>query len=295
MNETPAIKLTGVTKRFGTKTAVDALDLTVERGSIVALLGPNGAGKSTTTEMVLGLQTADAGTVQVLGQSPTEAVRTGRVGAMLQTGALLDDVKVITLLKLMRGLHAHPRSLEDVIEVADLDEILKTSVGKLSGGQAQRVRFGMAMLADPEIMLLDEPTVGLDVESRRAFWATMRAFAKTGRTILFATHYLDEADDMADRVVVMAHGRIVADGTGAEIKQSAGGRIVSFRPGRQADWHAMPGVTHVTDDGSRVHVTTTDPDGVLRAALDTGATDLEVGAARLEDAFVNLTTTAAAV
>lgn len=295
MNKIPAVRLTGVTKRFGNNVAVDALDLTIEQGTVVALLGPNGAGKSTTTEMVLGLQHADAGTVEVLGETPTAAIRRGRVGAMLQSGALLDDVSVITLLNLMHGLHAHPRALSEVVAIADLGAILKSNVAKLSGGQAQRVRFALAMIPDPEVILLDEPTVGLDVESRRAFWATMRAFADTGRTIMFATHYLDEADDIADRIVVMAHGRVVADGTGAEIKQAAGGRTVSFRATEPADWYKLPGVTHVVDDGNRVQLTTTQSDLTLRAVLDANGFDLELGAARLEDAFINLTQSTDAV
>lgn len=287
----PAIRLEGVTKRFGRTTAVDQLDLTIEAGSVVALLGPNGAGKSTTTEMILGLQQPDAGTVEVLGQRPIEAVRTGRVGAMLQSGALLDDVSVARLLRLMHGLHAHPRPIADVVELADIAPILRTPVGKLSGGQSQRVRFAMALLADPDLILLDEPTVGLDVESRRGFWATMRRFADAGRTILFATHYLDEADAMADRVVVLASGRVVADGTGSEIKRAAGGRVVSFHPRRTTDWHALPGVTDVTETAERVSLSTTESDAVLREVLELDGSDIEVGSVGLEDAFVNLTST----
>ncbi len=283
-----AITLTGLTKTYGTLTAVDALDLTVPAGQIMALLGPNGAGKSTTTEMVLGLTKPDAGTVEVFGADPVSAMRRGDVGAMLQNGVLLWDVPVRRLLTLMHGLYAHPLSLDDVIDRADLTPILKSNTNKLSGGQAQRVRFALAMMADPGLLILDEPTVGMDVDARRAFWATMDTLTAEGRTVVFATHYLDEADEFADRIVVLNDGRIVADGTGSQIKAVVGGRRIGFT-GPARDYAGLPGVAAQEQRGARIVLTSTDSDATLRALLaDDAVRDVEVSAPSLEDAFVSL-------
>ncbi len=283
-----AITLTGLTKTYGALTAVDALDLTVPAGQIMALLGPNGAGKSTTTEMVLGLTKPDAGSVEVFGADPVSAMRRGDVGAMLQNGVLLWDVPVRRLLTLMHGLYAHPLSLDDVIDRADLTPILKSNTNKLSGGQAQRVRFALAMMADPGLLILDEPTVGMDVDARRAFWATMDTLTAEGRTVVFATHYLDEADEFADRIVVLNDGRIVADGTGSQIKAVVGGRRIGFT-GPARDYAGLPGVAAQEQRGARIVLTSTDSDATLRALLaDDAVRDVEVSAPSLEDAFVSL-------
>lgn len=286
-----AITLTGLTKTYGALTAVDALDLTVPAGQIMALLGPNGAGKSTTTEMVLGLTKPDAGTVEVFGADPVGAMRRGDVGAMLQNGVLLWDVPVRRLLTLMHGLYAHPLSLDDVIERADLTPILKSNTNKLSGGQAQRVRFALAMMADPGLLILDEPTVGMDVDARRAFWATMDTLTAEGRTVVFATHYLDEADDFADRVVVLNAGTVAADGTGRDIKAVVGGRLVSF-VGPDRDWDTVPGVVAATRNGRRTTLNCVDADAALRALLAGPDADrigdIEVTSPSLEDAFLSL-------
>lgn len=283
-----AITLTGLTKTYGALTAVDGLDLAVPAGQIMALLGPNGAGKSTTTEMVLGLTKPDAGTVEVFGADPVGAMRRGDVGAMLQNGVLLWDVPVRRLLTLMHGLYAHPLALDDVIERADLTSILKSNTNKLSGGQAQRVRFALAMMADPRLLILDEPTVGMDVDARRAFWATMDILTAEGRTVVFATHYLDEADEFADRIVVLNEGRIVADGTGNQIKAVVGGRRISFA-GASRDYAELPGVATQEQHGARIVLTSTDSDATLRALLaDDAVRDVEVSAPSLEDAFVSL-------
>lgn len=288
MTNTPAITLTGLTKRFGSLTAVDALDLVVPAGQILALLGPNGAGKSTTTEMLLGLTQPDAGSVRVFGQAPTTAVRTGDVGAMLQNGALLAEATVVSMLKLVHGLHAHPLPLGEVIERASIADLLRSNVGKLSGGQAQRVRFALAIMGDPRLLILDEPTVGMDVDARRRFWATMSDLTTGGRTVVFATHYLDEADEFAERIVVLAAGTIVADGTGPQIKAGVGGRHVRFS-GPDRDWASLPGVVSVTREGSTWQLACSDSDATLRALLlDPSVRDVEVTAPRLEDAFLEL-------
>ncbi|MFT4297556.1 MAG: ABC transporter ATP-binding protein [Micropruina sp.] len=283
-----AITLTGITKTYGSLTAVDRLDLTVPAGQIMALLGPNGAGKSTTTEMVLGLTKPDAGSIAVFGTDPVTAMRRGDIGAMLQNGVLLWDVPVRRLLALMHGLYAHPLPLEEVIERADLRSILRTSTNKLSGGQAQRVRFALAMMADPRLLILDEPTVGMDVDARRAFWAAMETLTAEGRTVVFATHYLDEADEFADRIVVLDDGRIVADGTGSQIKAVVGGRLISFA-GPDHDYRGLPGVAAQERRGPRTVLTSTDSDSTLRALLaDPSVSEVEVSSPSLEDAFVSL-------
>lgn len=292
----PAIELVGLTKRFGAQTAVDGIDLTVPRGQILALLGPNGAGKSTTTEMILGLTAPDAGTVRVCGTDPHRATENGLVGAMLQNGRLLADVPVGTMLNLVAGVCAHPLPVAEVIERADVAHLLRKSTSRLSGGEAQRVRFALALLSDPDLILLDEPTVAMDVETRRAFWERMRHVAAEGRTIVFATHYLEEADQQAGRIVVLADGRIVADGTGEEIKAALGGRTITLAGSADA-LGDLPGVTEavVLEDG-RVRLAVTDSDAVLAAlfAPDGPATrgevhDVAVAAPSLEDAFVRLT------
>jgi ABC-2 type transport system ATP-binding protein len=279
---------------------VDALDLQVPRGQILALLGPNGAGKSTTTEMILGLQNPDAGSVHVAGTTPATATQQGLVGAMLQNGALLDDIPVRTMLSLVAGVCAHPLPIGDVVQRADIGPLMKKNTSKLSGGEAQRVRFALALLPDPEVILLDEPTVGMDVETRRRFWERIRQVAQGGRTIVFATHYLEEADQQAGRVVVMDRGRVVADGTGAQIKAHIGGRAVtltSTRPENRDDLANLPGVSavDVLEDG-RLRLATSDSDATLGGIFAPGGPaarglvhDVEVRTASLEDAFLQLT------
>ena len=288
MTENPAIQTSGLTKRYGPLTAVDSLDLVVPAGQVLALLGPNGAGKSTTTEMILGLAAPDAGTIGVFGTDPTTAVRRGDVGAMLQNGALLPDATVLTMLRTVHSLHTHPLALDDVIARAELRDVLRTPTGKLSGGQAQRVRFALAIMADPRLLLLDEPTVGMDVDTRRRFWASMSDFADDGRTVLFATHYLDEADEFADRIVVLNDGRIVADGTGTDIKATVGGRHVTFA-GPDRDYSRLPGVLSAGSEHGRHVLVCNDSDLALRALLaDESISGVEVTAPRLEDAFLAL-------
>lgn len=298
--QTPAIELTGLRKSFGAQRAVDALDLTVPTGQILALLGPNGAGKSTTTEMILGLQNPDAGQVRVCGTSPADATQRGLVGAMLQNGALLEYTPVRTVLTLVAGISAHPLPLDEVIERADIASLLRKNTSKLSGGEAQRVRFALALLPDPDVILLDEPTVGMDVETRRRFWERMRHVATDGRTIVFATHYLEEADQQAGRVVVLDQGRIAADGTGSEIKAHIGGKAItlSARSSDEADELARLACVSGVDllDGGRLRLATSDADATLTALFAPGGAvarglvhDVEVSAPSLEDAFVQLT------
>ncbi|KAF2418888.1 ABC transporter ATP-binding protein [Microbacterium sp. B35-30] len=293
-DQVAAVQLSSLAKSYGAVRAVDDLTMRVERGEIVAVLGPNGAGKSTAAELILGLAKPDAGSATVFGLDPLTAVRTGRVGAMLQVGALLADTRVIDILELMSGLHARPLAVREVVERAGLGGFLKTRTDRLSGGQAQRLRYALALLPDPDLLILDEPTVGMDVEARRDFWRSMREFADAGRTVLFTTHYLDEADAFADRIIVLAHGRVVAQGTVDQIRSRVAGRTITLAAGGidSASLRALPCVVAIVRVGARWHLHTTESDRTLRALLrDDRARDVEVTAATLEDAFLALTTT----
>ncbi len=289
----PALALTGLHKAYGSVHAVAGVDLAVDTGEVVAVLGRNGAGKSTVTEMIIGLVRPDSGRVQVFGVDPAVAVAAGWIGVMLQAGALLHDATTRQVLALMHGLHRHPLPLDRVIDLAGLGDFLATRTDRLSGGQAQRLRFALAIMADPRLLILDEPTVGMDVEARRAFWESIRRFAADGRTVLFATHYLDEADQMADRIVVLHRGRIVADDTGAGIKALAGGRTISFRADGSAPtaFTGLPGVTGLHPSAGRIQLRSADSDATLRALLGhhPAARDIEISTVSLEDAFVALT------
>src|SRR3954465_10852749 len=224
------IHLEGLVKTFpspnGPVRAVRGVDIAIEPGETVALLGPNGAGKSTTIDMLLGLAEPDTGTVSLFGGAAEEAVAAGRVGAMLQTGMLLRFLTVRELIAMMASLYPHPLHVDEVRDLPGLRAAAGQRTEKLSGGQSQRARFACALVSNPELLVLDEPTVAMDVEGRHAFWTTMREFAGSGKTVLFATHYLEEADDYADRAVLMARGTIVADGPTTEIKAMVGTRTI---------------------------------------------------------------------
>jgi len=288
-----AVRLTGLHKSFGHVQAVRGVDLTIAPGEVVAFLGPNGAGKSTTIDMLLGLTSPDAGSVALFGTDPVTAVQAGHVGAMLQSGALLPDVTVKELVATFAALHRHPLSVDEAIERAGITEIAGQKTTKLSGGQAQRVRYALALVPDPDLLVLDEPTVAMDVELRRSFWASMREFTAAGKTVMFATHYLEEADDFADRVVVLARGQIVADGTGAQIKATVAGRaITAVVPGATvATLKALPGVSAAEQQGPRMVLHCTDSDTALRGMLQTfpDCHDIEIRTGNLEDAFLELT------
>jgi ABC-2 type transport system ATP-binding protein len=292
------IELAGAAKSFktqrGTVHAVRGIDVSVALGETVALLGPNGAGKSTSIDMLLGLTRPDRGSIAVLGRRPREAVDAGLVGAMLQTGMLLRDVSVRELVVMLASLYAKPLAPDEVLDLAGISSIAGRRTHKLSGGQAQRVRYALALVPDPSLLVLDEPTVGMDVESRRAFWDSMRAFAARNRTVIFATHYLEEAEAHAERVVLMAHGRVVADGPTAEVRARVGGRTISARlPGADIEaLGALPGVTAAERRGDSVTLACADSDAAIREllAVHPEARDIEITAAGLEDAFIHLTT-----
>src|SRR3954471_14485063 len=286
----PAVALRGLTKRYGAVTAVDALDLTIEQGEIVAFLGPNGAGKTSTIDMVLGLSRPDAGTAEVFGMAPRSAVAHGLVTAVMQTGGLLKDLTVAETVQLTAALFTHTRPVAEVLERAGLTAIAGRRVGKCSGGEQQRLRFARALLPEPELLILDEPTTGMDVEGRREFWGAIRADAERGRTVVFATHYLEEADAYADRIVLVSRGRVVADGTSAEIKALSAGRLVSAtwigaEPADAAALYDLDGVEDVELRGDTVRVHTRDSDSLARHLLtSTPAHDLQITSRGLEDA-----------
>ncbi|MFD1930559.1 ABC transporter ATP-binding protein [Nonomuraea mangrovi] len=260
-----AIEFDQVSKGYGDVLAVDDLSLTIAQGTTVALLGPNGAGKSTSINMLLGLLRPTSGTIGVFGRTPDAAVAAGDLGAMLQDGTLIPDLTVRELVDLVRRLYPDPMGLDAILQLADLTDLVKRRADKLSGGQTQRVRFALAIAGAPRILLLDEPTAAMDVESRLRFWAGMRDYAAGGRTVLFATHYLEEADENADRVIVIARGKVVADGTPAQIKAGAGGHTVRFSLGAQpsAGLDALPGVTGVEIAYGTATLRTSDTDATI--------------------------------
>lgn len=294
-NET-AVDFSGVVKSFGragaSVRAVDGIDLTVARGETVALLGRNGAGKSTAISLLLGLNEPDAGTVRVFGRTPDRAVGAGLVGAMLQDGRPIQRVTVRELIAFVASTYPKPLPVADALELAGVTEYADRRIDKLSGGQIQRVRFAVALAGSPELIVLDEPTAALDVEGRRAFWDSMRAYARRGNTVLFSTHYLEEADENADRIVVIDRGRIVADGSGETIKAAAGHSKVSFdlagRP--TAGLELLPGVVTVEVTGDRAVLHTDDSDATVVELARLGLVrDLQISLATLEAAFLSLT------
>lgn len=291
-SSTAAVSIDGVVKTFGTVTAVDGLTLAIHPGEVVAFLGPNGAGKTTTVDMILGLSQPTSGTVTVFGGDPRKAIALGRVAAVMQTGGLLKDFTVRETVELTASLFRPSRPVDEVLERAGILDIGDRLVGKASGGQQQRLRFALALLSDPDLLILDEPTTGMDVQGRRDFWDAIRSDAARGRTTLFATHYLEEADAYADRIVLVRKGKIVADGTAAEIKALSAGRTVraTLEAPDTAALAKVDGVDSVDVRGDSVLIHGSDSDAIARHLLNhTTARDLEITSRNLEEAFVALT------
>jgi ABC-2 type transport system ATP-binding protein len=291
-NET--ISLGGLSKRFGAVVAVDKIDLQVSRGSTLALLGPNGAGKTTTISLLLGILEPSAGSVRLFGSTPNSATRSGQVGVMLQDNQLMSGVRVGELIRFFRSLYRSPVDQSTLLGMAGIGDVLRRRTDLLSGGQAQRVRFALAAIGNPRLLVLDEPTAAMDVQARQSFWAGLHAYTSRGATVLFSTHYLQEADDHADRVVVMRSGRIVADGTPEEVKAAGGaGRVVRFQLlDRATDrFDRLPGVTSVERNGRTVTLHTGDADATVWGLfpLRDAVSHLEVGEGDLEAAFLSLT------
>jgi ABC-2 type transport system ATP-binding protein len=290
----PMATLDGVTRRYGQITAVDGLSLQIQRGQTVALLGPNGAGKTTTVELLLGLANPDQGVVRLFGGPPAAAVAAGRVGAMLQDAGLPQGARVAELVGLVRSLYPQPLSLAEVLRLADLEGVASRQVQRLSGGQRQRVRLALALAGNPQLLVLDEPTAALDVDARRTFWQRVRGYVAAGRTVLFATHRLEEADAVADRIVVIAGGRLLADGTPDHVKAQAAGRsTISVAADGLSRYllENLPAVETVRQDRGRLTLSTSDPDVTVRALLQQAPNvqGLEVRRAGMEEAFLHLT------
>jgi ABC-2 type transport system ATP-binding protein len=290
-----AATLANVSKSYGKVQALTDVNFTIEKGSTVALLGSNGAGKTTTLRILLGLLQPETGVARLLGGSPKAAEREGRVGAMLQDVGLMPGVRVGELLNFGHDIQPHPLPVSEVLETAGLKELTKRRVDRLSGGQTQRLRFALAIIGDPEFLVLDEPTAALDVEGRAAFWDKMHAYAQAGRTLLFATHYLEEADENADRVIIIARGSVVADGPPSLLRARAkGNRIVRFTmsPTVSIPFDGLPGVTAVELHGDSATLHTTDSDATVWSLCEWrhGVRDLEVTSGGLKDAFLSLTT-----
>jgi ABC-2 type transport system ATP-binding protein len=288
-----AVSLTGLRKHYGDVHAVDGVDLVIAPGEVVALLGPNGAGKSTTVDMLLGLTKPDAGESRIFGRAPHDAVTRGIVGAMLQEGTLLEDATVGETVAMIASLHRRPMPVVEALRRAGVEDLANRRGTRLSGGQKQRVRFAVALVCDPHLLVLDEPTSAMDVATRRKFWRSMREFTDAGKTVLFATHYLDEAEEFADRVVLMRGGRVIADGSVAEVRSAVSGRTMSAQvPDATPDaMRALPGVRGAELRGQRVELDCVDSDATVRALLHDypRAHDIEIRAVGLEAAFLALT------
>jgi ABC-2 type transport system ATP-binding protein len=289
----PVVSFENVSKHYGSLHAVDGLTLDLRPGETVALLGPNGAGKSTSLDMLLALRKPTSGQIRMFGSDPYHAVKSGRVGAMLQSGGLMPEVTVLELVTLVTNLHPRPEPVELTLKRAGIAQFADQRVDRLSGGQTQRVRFALAICGKSELIVLDEPTTAMDVETRRLFWASMKEEVAQGRTLLFATHYLEEADQAADRILVINRGRLLADGTPADIKARAGARRLSFRLDHPDEQFllGLPALVNVEVRHDLVQIQSSDSDATLYAVLDAGYRpyEIEVTGLGLEQAFLAIT------
>lgn len=293
----PALEARDLHRRFGAVRAVDGVDLRIDRGEVVAVLGPNGAGKTTLLDMALGFSVPTGGTVRTFGEDPARAVRSGRASAVLQTGGLLDDLTVSETVRMVAACHLAHIPPAEALERAGLSGLAPRRVGKCSGGERQRLRFALALLTSPELIVLDEPTTGMDVRARTEFWETMHAEAARGRTVVFATHYLTEAADFAERIVLMRSGRIHADGTVAELTAARTRTLTCVwtgplegeqGPAAFAERHGA--VLAGSRDGIRVRFSAHDTDALALALLTEGlGGDLQITQASLDDVFLDLT------
>ncbi|HZD32326.1 MAG TPA: ABC transporter ATP-binding protein [Candidatus Angelobacter sp.] len=282
----------GLTKAYGTVTALRNVDLELRSGELLALLGPNGAGKTTLVRMLLGLANPDSGTVAVFGADPRNDDMRYRLGAMLQVARVPETLKVREHVDLFSSYYPSPLPVAETLRIAGLEDLKDRRFGELSGGQRQRVLFAISICGDPDLLFLDEPTVGLDVEARRLMWTQIRSLVARGKTVLLTTHYLNEADALADRILVLQQGSIVAEGTPAEIKARAIGKQVRFASRLSLDEiRAIPGVLSVTADRQKFEVQVQAAEPVVRELLqrDSWLADLEVTSAGLEEAFLALT------
>lgn len=285
-------RLHGVRRRYGAVQALDGLDLAIAPGQLLALLGPNGAGKTTAIQLLLGLQTPDAGQVELFGRSPHELAARRGMGVMLQSAGIADNLRVDELLTLTRSYYPQPRSVADCVAMAGLQGLLDRRYGKLSGGQQRRVQFALAICGRPRLLVLDEPTTGLDIEARQILWATLRELVAEGVAVLLTTHYLEEAEALADRVCVILAGRCIAEGSVAQIRAHVAQRRVRCLSALSAEVIAQwPLVRQARRDGARLEIVVDEAEDVVRRLLaeDAALSELEVTRAGLADAFLALT------
>jgi ABC-2 type transport system ATP-binding protein len=291
--KTAAVELLGAHKHYGKVEALRGVDIAIEQGEVVAMLGPNGAGKTTSISLMLGLRKPTAGQARLFGMEPGDRRARSRCGVMLQESGVPGALTVRELVGLFRSYYPNPMSIDRAIAMAGLEEQAKVKTAKLSGGQRQRLYYALAVCGDPEVIFLDEPTVGMDVEARRAFLQGIKDFGREGKTIVLTTHYLDEADELAQRIIVIDQGVVIADAPPAKIKSLAAGRRISFasdHPLTESEFAGLPYST-IDVDGTRVRMLTNEPESVLRELFrrDLAISELEVAGADLEEAFVTLT------
>ena len=287
-----AVRLESASKSYGSLRALEETSLEVQPGEILALLGPNGAGKTTAVSLMLGLRAPSSGRARIFGRDPREPASRKRVGAMLQESGVPETLKVREVVEMFRRLYEKPLPAREALEAAGLDGKAGSKVGRLSGGERQRLYFALCIVGDPDLLFLDETTVGLDVESRRWFWERIQALHRRGKTIVL-THYLEEADALAERVVIIGRGRIIAEGTPAEIKGRVGGKFIRFKsPGlEEAALHSLPHARTAERRDEGVEIYSTEPGETLEELFRRGVKprELEVVGAGLEQAFVALT------
>jgi ABC-2 type transport system ATP-binding protein len=290
---TPTVaSLAGVSKNYDAVKALVSVDFNVRAGEVVALLGPNGAGKTTAVKLLLGLMTPNSGKVQVFGADPTNPDNRLRTGAMLQVGRVPETLRVREHIDLFSTYYCKHLPIADVLAAAGLEKLRDRKFGELSGGQKQRVLFALAICGDPDLIFLDEPTVGLDVEARRMLWDEIRRMVSRGKTVLLTTHYLQEADALADRIAVINQGKIIAEGTPSEIKAQTSGKKIRCITSLSADaLRRLPGVREVHEDRNAVEIHAAEAEAIVRELLarDAGLTGLEISSAGLEEAFLALT------
>ncbi|KFN15081.1 ABC transporter ATP-binding protein [Bacillus pseudomycoides] len=284
------IEVNGVSKTFKHKKAVNNVSFHVEKGQIVALLGPNGAGKTTTISMMLGLKDPSEGSVSIFGKSPKQRAVRNRLGAMLQEVSVIDSISVEEAIDLFRSYYTNPVAKETLLQLSNLESEKRQRCEKLSGGQKRRLNFALALAGNPDLLFLDEPTVGMDITSRKAFWETIRKLASEGKTIILTTHYLEEADVLADRILLFANGEIMADGTPEEMKATISRKTISFYTKEKIPTDLLKGLPHVTAvqfHEPRVILTTDDTDATLQAIYKENlpVTDISVERGSLDEAF----------
>ena len=295
---TAAVELIGAHKSYGTVEALRGVDIAIQPGEVVAMLGPNGAGKTTSISLMLGLRKPTRGQARLFGMDPADRRARSRTGVMLQESGVPSSLTVREVIDLFRAYYPQPAPTAEALRRAGLEEQAGVQTGKLSGGQRQRLYYALAICGDPELLFLDEPTVGMDVESRRAFLASIKEFAAAAKTVVLTTHYLEEADELAQRVVVIDHGVVIADASPREIKSRVAGKRVSFTTEQPLPPEVLDGLPHsrIEIEGLRVRLLSNEPEAVLGALFRRGVVlhDMEVVGADLEEAFLTLTSRAAA-